>query len=138
METPMVVPEVVPETEVSSKPKRRLFTAEYKKEILEEADRAKGDVGKIGEILRREGLYSSHLTDWRRARDRGQLAALAPKRRGPQAKRPDPRDRELAEARRENARLKARAERAEALVELQKKVSEILALPLPDRDGTKS
>ncbi len=133
-----VVPVEPVETEVLAKPKRRQFTAEYKKKVLEEADAAKGDLGRVGEILRREGLYSSHLTEWRRARERGQLAGLAPKRRGPVGRRPDPKDRRIAELEGDIRKLRARAERAEALVELQKKVSEILGIPLPESDGTKS
>ena len=84
------------ETEVSSKPRRRYFSAEYKRKVLAELD-ACTKVGEIGALLRREGLYSSILTDWRRARDRGALAGLSAKKRGPAAKTPDPRDRRLLE-----------------------------------------
>ncbi len=121
----------VPATEVAEKAKRRTFTAEYKRRILEEVDRATKP-GEIGAILRREGLYSSVLAAWRRQREAGELSALTPKRRGPKAKVPDERDRELAELRRKLTRAEARAERAEAIVELQKKVSEILGIPLPE------
>lgn len=120
-----------PETEVVEKAKRRAFTAEYKRRILEEVDRA-SQPGEIGAILRREGLYSSVLSAWRRQREAGELSALAPKKRGPKAKVPDERDRELAELKRKLTRSEARAERAEAIVELQKKVSEILGIPLPE------
>jgi transposase len=121
-------------TEVSAKATRRRFTAEYKLRILREADghQASGRKGALGEMLRREGLYSSHLTAWRGQRDRGDLAALAPKKRGPKAQPPDPNAVRVAELERENAKLKKRAERAEALVGLQKKVAEILGIALPD------
>jgi transposase len=117
------------ETEVVTKAQRRRFTAEYKRRILREADRCT-HAGEIGALLRREGLYSSHLTTWRAARDRGELAGLAPKPRGPKPTPPDPRDKKIAEQEREIARWKQRAERAEALVELQKKVAALLGAPL--------
>jgi transposase-like protein len=118
------------EIEVAEKAKRRQFSAEYKREVLKKADACKGP-GEIGELLRKEGLYSSHLTSWRRARRRGELAGLAPKKRGPAPKQRDARDRKIVELERENARLKARAERAEGLVEVQKKVAELLGIELP-------
>ncbi len=117
------------ETEVVAKAERRRFTAEYKRRIVREADRCTHP-GEIGALLRREGLYSSHLTTWRAARDRGELAGLAPKPRGPKATLPDPRDTQLAALEREVGRWKQRAERAEALVELQKKVAALLGTPL--------
>ena len=116
------------ETEVVAKAQRRRFTAEYKRRIVREADRCTTP-GAIGALLRREGLYSSHLTTWRAARDRGELAGLAPKPRGPKASPPDPRDKKLAEQERELVRWRQRAERAEALVELQKKVAALLGTP---------
>lgn len=129
----MVVAEsfVVPEVEVSAKAKRRKFTVEYKRRILAEAA-ACTEHGAIGALLRREGLYSSHLTDWRAAAARGEIAGLAPKRRGPAPKKRDARDKKLAELERRLAQAERRAERAEALVELQKKVSELLGVQLPD------
>jgi transposase-like protein len=114
---------------VVAKAQRRRFTAEYKRRILREAERCTRP-GEIGALLRREGLYSSHLTTWRVARDRGELAGLAPKPRGPKPTPPDPRDKKIAEQEREIARWKQRAERAEALVELQKKVAALLGAPL--------
>src|SRR5713226_211566 len=107
------------ETEVVARAQRRRFTAEYKRRIVREADRCT-HAGEIGALLRREGLYSSHLTSWRAARDRGELAGLAPKPRGPKATPPDPRDKKIAEQEREIVRWKQRAEHAEALVEVQK------------------
>ncbi len=109
------------ETEVTAKARRRQFTAEYKRKVLAEAE-ACTKPGEIGALLRREGLYSSHLVEWRRARDSGALAGLAPRKRGPAAKVPHPLERKVLELQRENTRLKRRAERAEGLVELQKSV----------------
>jgi transposase-like protein len=108
-------------------------SAEYKRKILKEADACTQE-GEIGALLRREGLYSSHLAVWRAARDRGEIAGLAPKKRGPKTVPPDPRDRKIVELERETRRLKSRLERAEALVDLQKKVSAILGIALPERD----
>lgn len=116
-----------------AKAKRRTFTAEYKRRILKQADACKG-LGEIGALLRREGLYSSHLVAWRRARDRGELAGLAPKKRGPPPRKRDDRDRKMVELERENRRLAARAERAEALVELQKKLATVLGLSVVESD----
>ena len=116
------------ETEVVAKAQRRRFTAEYKRQIVREADRCT-TAGAIGALLRREGLYSSHLTTWRAARDRGELEGLAPKKRGPKAAPPDPRDKKLAEQERETTKWRKRAERAEALVEVQKKVAALLGTP---------
>ncbi len=125
---------VVPqETEVSSKARRRQFTAEYKRKVLAEAD-ACTKPGEIGALLRREGLYSSHLVEWRRSRDRGALAGLAGKKRGPAPKVVNPLARKVAELEREMARLRRRAERAEALVQVQKKVAELLGIQL-DENG---
>lgn len=126
-----------PETEVTEKGKRRRFTAEYKQRILREAAACK-ESGEVGALLRREGLYSSHLTDWRKQAASGALSALTPKKRGPQPKAVNPRDRELLEAQREVARWKKRAERAEALVEVQKKVSQLLGIALPTTEDEKS
>ena len=134
METAVEVPAAAPETEVSAKARRRRFTAEYKCRVLKEADRCTRS-GEIGALLRREGLYSSALTAWRAARERGALVGLTAKKRGPWAKRVDPRDRTIAAQERELAQWKARAQRAEALVEIQKKFSEMVGVPLPDNGG---
>lgn len=131
--SPSGAPAAQPETEVMAKAQRRRFTAEYKRRIVREADRCT-KLGEIGALLRREGLYSSQLTNWRGARDRGELEGLAPKKRGPKAPAPDPRERKLVEQAREIVRWQKRAERAEALVELQKKVAALLETPLdPER-----
>lgn len=123
---------VVPPTEVRPKAKRRTFTAEYKARILAEADTCTKP-GEVGALLRREGLYSSHLTEWRGLRKQAELDALAPQKRGPvPAPPPDARDREIEELKRQLAKATVRAERAEALVEIQKKVAALLATPLEE------
>ena len=116
------------EVEVVAKAERRRFTAEYKRRIVREADRCTKP-GEIGALLRREGLYSSHLVTWRAARDRGELEGLSPKKRGPKVAPPDPRDKKIAEQERDIARWQKRAERAEAFVEVQKKVAALLGTP---------
>jgi transposase len=120
---------VTEDVQVAAKPRRRTYTAEYKRRILKEAD-ACATAGAVGALLRREGLYSSHLTVWRRARSRGELAALTPKRRGRKPTPVDPRDRKIAELERQLVQMAGRAERAEALVELQKKLAVLLGRPL--------
>lgn len=126
----------VPEVEVLAKASRRRFTAEYKRKILREADACTAP-GAIGALLRREGLYSSHLTTWRAQRERGELAGLTPKKRGPAPKPKNPLAGKVATLEREVTRYKARAERAEALVELQKKVAELLGIARPQNGGTR-
>jgi len=116
------------EVEVVAKPMRRRFTAEYKLGVLREVDRCK-ERGELGALLRREGLYSSHLTHWRKQRERGERQGLS-RKRGPAPKQRHPLTDKVKVLERENARLKLRAERAEGLVELQKKVSEILGIEL--------
>ena len=121
------------ETEVVAKAQRRRFTAAEKLRVIEAAERC-AKPGELSALLRREGLYSSHLSAWRAARRRGELAGLSPRARGPKAKPVDPRDRRLAEQAREITRLQARLERAEGLIEVQKKVSQLLGIPL-ESDG---
>jgi transposase-like protein len=116
------------EVEVMAKPVRRRFTAEYKLGVLREVDACSGR-GELGALLRREGLYSSHLTQWRKQRERGERQGLS-RKRGPSPKQRHPLTDKVKVLERENARLKLRAERAEGLVELQKKVSEILGIEL--------
>jgi transposase-like protein len=119
--------------ELSQRPQRRTFSAQEKLRILQEADQAvtSGKFGAIGALLRREGLYSSALTDWRRQRDAGSLGGLTPLKRGPKISEPNPLVAELAKIQKENARLKLRLERAEAIIDLQKKVSDLLGAKLP-------
>jgi transposase-like protein len=125
----------VPEVEVLAKASRRRFTAEYKRQILREAD-ACTTPGALGALLRREGLYSSNLTTWRAQRERGELAGLTPKKRGPAPKPKNPLAAKVAALERAVSREQARADRAEALVALQKKVAELLGTPL-ERNGGK-
>jgi transposase len=118
-----------PDPEVTAKARRRRFSAGYKLRILREAD-ALVENGGIGEMLRREGLYSSHLTSWRRERDQGQLDGLTPKKRGRKA---SPGKEILEENRRlarENERLKKRLAQAQTIIDVQKKLSTLLGLPL--------
>ena len=114
----------VPDREVVPRAKRRQFSAEYKLRILTEADQC-SQRGEIGALLRREGLYSSHLTTWRKQRDQGQLQGLVPQKRG---RKPDPQAAELARLQRENAQLRRRLEQAELIVDVQKKVAQMLGL----------
>jgi len=120
----------MPETEVVAKAKRRQYTAEYKLRILRELDSSQG-VGETGALLRREGLYSSHLTSWRRQRERGELDGLAPQKRGPK---PDPQAVELARLQRENERLRERLSKAELIIDVQKKVAQMLGVPIEEHD----
>ncbi len=125
----VVAPPVAANPEVSDRPRRRTFTAQEKLSILKEADQATGS-GAIGAILRRHGLYSSALSDWRRQRDAGTLGALTPARRGPKPSEANPLSAELAGALRENAQLKRRLERAEGIIVVQKKLADLLGIPL--------
>jgi transposase-like protein len=115
----------VPEPEVVVKAQRRQFSAEYKRRILQEADTCT-QRGEVGALLRREGLYSSHLNTWRQQRARGELQGLTPAKRGRKA---DPQAAENARLLRETERLKAQLARAELIIEVQKKVSQLLGLP---------
>ena len=123
--------------EVTEKAKRQHHSAAYKLRILEEAD-ACTKRGELGALLRREGLYSSHLAAWRKARAKGGRKGLEAKPRGPEPKGADPRNQKLVEQERELARWKARAELAEALVEIQKKVAGLLGVELPQGSGKRS
>ena len=120
--------------EISERPRRRTFTVQDKLRVLAETDRA-ADTGQIGAILRREGLYSSILGDWRRQREAGSIGALAPVRRGPKIAEPNPLAAELAVSRKDNAHLTLRLARAEAIIELQKKVADLLGIPLAQSDN---
>ena len=120
-----------PDPEVVPKAKRRQFTARYKMHILQEADRC-SERGQIGELLRREGLYSSLLSNWRQQRALGQLQGLAPKKRG--RKPQDPAAAELAQLRRENERLRVQLEQAGIIIDVQKELSELLGLTMGESD----
>lgn len=120
-----------PETEVVLRAKRRTFTAAYKLRILEEADQCT-ELGEVGALLRREGLYSSNLSLWRRQRQQGQLQGLKPRKRGRKKTEKDAMVQELARLRREKAQLEQRLEKAETIIEVQKKLSTLLGVTLPE------
>ena len=109
-----------------AKPKRRRFSAEYRLKILRQADACKAP-GELGALLRREGLYSSLLSTWRRQREQGALVALRARKRGPKPKAVDPR---VKEQEKQIARLQRKLKQAEMIIEVQKKVHEILGIPL--------
>ena len=121
-----------PDPEVASRAKRRTYTAAYKLRILQEADLC-DQSGQIGALLRREGLYSSHLTTWRRQRAAGQLGALSSKKRGRKA-----RDAEVVALRQENQRLRAQLEQAELIIAAQKKLAQALEQTLTANGNERS
>lgn len=133
---PTVVPAPhAPSSELSDRPQRRRFTVADKLRVLAATDDAAG-TGEIGAILRREGLYSSTLTDWRRQREAGTLHALTPVKRGPKTMPVNPLAEKLADLERENARLTRQLARAEAIIDLQKKVASLLGdPPIPSDDA---
>ena len=118
-----------PDPKVPVKAQRRRYSAAYKLKILEEADRC--DQGEIGAMLRREGLYSSLLSRWRQQREAGTLAGLEPKKRGRKARPVDPQAKRIAELERETARLREKLEKAETIIEVQKKLSRLLGNEAP-------
>ena len=118
-----------PNPEVPEKPERRRFTAQYKLDILRQADLSR-EPGSLGALLRLEGLYSSNLTTWRRQREEGTLAALKPKQRDRKAVAPNPVALENERLRKENIRLAKRLQQAELIIDVQKKVSQILGITL--------
>ena len=121
--------------EVLPKAKRRNYTASYKLWVLEEADKCRQQPGQIGALLRREGLYSSHLTTWQRQREAGQIAGLKPRKRG---RKLDEERAEINQLRHENKRITRQLEQAELIIEAQKKLSEILGITLAQpKDGEK-
>jgi len=122
-----------PDPEVVAKAKRRTFTAEYKQRILQEVDSAAGTPGGVGALLRREGLYSSHLVSWRRERRAGVLEALKPRKRGPRSER-NPLADENQKLRRQVGQLTEKLRKAEIIIDVQKKVAALLGNPIPDVD----
>jgi transposase-like protein len=122
----------VPDPEVVPRAKRRQFSAKYKLRVLTEAEQCT-QRGQIGALLRREGLYSSHLTSWRKQREQGQLQGLRPQKRG---RKPDPQAAELARLQRENERLKERLAQTELIINVQKKLSQLLGSGPAERDET--
>ena len=117
----MTHPKAVPDPEVPEKTVRRKFTAAYKLRIIREAERCT-EPGQIGALLRREGIYSSSLTSWRRQVKQG----LVPKKRGPLAQKADPNVRRIAELERQNEKLAHKLKQAELIIDVQKKVAELL------------
>jgi transposase-like protein len=134
-DTPKLLP--VPDPEVRDRPRRRTFTAAYKLDILREAD-ACNEPGEIGTLLRREGLYSSHLSEWRRKREVGELQALESKKRGRKPKRRDPLAADVARLERDKARLEEELRKARIIIDVQKKLSEMLGLPAAEDSGSDS
>ena len=118
-----------PDPEVLEKPVRRQFTAAYKLEMVEAADRC-SELGQIGALLRREGLYSSQLSTWRNQRQQGQLQALSDNKRGRKATIPHPVQQELEQLRRENQRLRHTLQQAELIIDIQKKASQLMGISL--------
>jgi transposase-like protein len=125
---------VVPNPEVPEKARRRSHTAEYKRRILKEAEVCK-EQGQVGALLRREGLYYSNLTDWRRQAERGTLDGLSSKKRGPKARKLDPSVRRIAEQEKEIQKLQARLRKAELIIDAQKKIAEIFQLSRDQKEG---
>lgn len=126
----MVAAPAAASPELVAGPRRRSFTAKDKLRILAEVDRAVGTPGAIGAILRREGVYSSSLTEWRRQREAGAYDGLNPVRRGPKPAPANPLAAEHAQLQRDYKRLELRLERAEAVIDIQKKVTLLLGLPI--------
>ena len=120
-----------PDPEVVAKPKRRTYTAEYKQRILQEAEAATR--GGVGALLRREGLFSSHLVSWRRERDLGIREALTPRKRGPRSAH-NPLAEENQKLRRELGQLTEKLRKAEIIIDVQKKVAALLGNPIPEQD----
>jgi len=132
---PTVVPApAAASPELGDRPRRRTFTAAEKLRILRQVDEA--GPGGIGAILRREGLYSSLLTDWRRQRDAGAYEALKAVKRGPKVAEANPLAAEHAQLLRDNGRLTPRLQRAEAIIEIQKKVASLLGLSMPGDEAS--
>jgi transposase-like protein len=130
-EAPRAGANAAPDPEVVAKPKRRRFTAEYRLRILEEADRCAGD-GEVGQLLRREGLYSSHLANWRKARRDGALRGLRSKKRGAKAKESNPLEPKVRELEAKVARLEKDLHTAHTILDVQGKVAGLLGFSLED------
>lgn len=122
-----------PDPEVVAKAKRRTFTAEYKQRILQEAESAAATPGGVGALLRREGLYTSHLVYWRRERQAGVLEALKPRKRGRSSQR-NPLAEENQKLHRQVGQLTEKLRKAELIIDVQKKVAALLGHPLPETD----
>jgi transposase len=121
-----------PNPEVLARAKRRTYTGDYKQQVLAEADAARR-AGEIGAVLRRHGLYSSHLTKWRQERKAGILEGLGPQKRGPKSK-ASPLTAENQKLRRDNERLTDRLRKAEIVIDVQKKVAMLLGIPIAETE----
>ncbi|MGH2415003.1 MAG: transposase [Microcystaceae cyanobacterium] len=127
-----------PDPEVAEKPVRRQFPAEYKLRVIQEGDRCT-ELGQIGVILRREGLYSSHLTTWRRHKERGELKGLGDNQRGRPAQNPQELKAKIDKLQQENQRLSKKLKQAELIIDIQQKTSELLGIALnPDKSDENS
>ena len=138
-ERPMTVktagtPNETPDPQVKPKTARRSFTSAYKLSILEQADQCRSR-GEVGALLRREGLYSSHLSTWRRLRRQGDLQVSTNNKRGTQPSLEPAQRRELEQLRRRNARLEHELEKAQTIIDVQKKLSSLLAT-MPEENGS--
>ena len=132
------VPRFMPfDPEVPEKTPRRKFTAKYKLEILDKADRCT-QPGQIGALLRSEGLYASNLTTWRNQRDKGLLEVMSPKKRGRKKAEKNPLAREVARLQRDNERLQKKLKQAEIIIDVQKKISQILGISQDHNEGNNS
>ena len=127
-------PDETPDPQVKPKTARRSFTTAYKLSILEQADQCRSR-GEVGALLRREGLYSSHLSTWRELRRQGTLQALTNNKRGPQPSTEPAQRRELEQLRRRNAKLEHELEKAHTIIDVQKKLSSLLAT-MPEQGGS--
>jgi transposase len=123
-----------PNPEVLARAKRRTYTADFKLKVLGEADTARGS-GEIGAVLRKYGLYSSHLTNWRQERKSGILQGLEPQKRGRKSK-ANPLDVEIEKLRRDNEQLTDRLRKAELVIDVQKKVAMLLGIPLAGTEAS--
>jgi transposase len=121
---------VAPDPEVDTKAVRRKYSAEYKRRILKEADAC--GPGEVAALLRREGLYSSHLTTWRKQREKGELTGLQPRKRGKKPVPRNPLEGEMKRLRRENMRLQKKLRQAEIIIDCQKKLCDVLGLTVPE------
>lgn len=131
MALPSVARARTTDPEVRVQAVRRRFSAQYKLKILAELDNCKNS-GEVGALLRREGLYSSHLTKWRRQQQEGALSRLEPQKRGRKQGEVNPLTREVARLQKENQQLHARLKQAETIIEVQKKVSQLLGITLSE------
>jgi len=124
-----------PDPQVPERPVRRRFTASYKLQVVQQADACR-ESGDIGRLLRREGLYFSHLTRWRHQRERGSLDGLTPNKRGRKAAKCNPLLPEVERLRKENEQLTNRLKQAQLIIEVQKKVSQLLGIPPPPHNNS--